>query len=156
MLGERSDQRGLWPPPASGPVVPGPGGPRYVLRPAGRASVAPTPSCFGTPVGALAPPPPRSGPRPQSTPGADTAACPPALCPWVPRAPETPQPGSWRSCPTPRSTAWPLPPTSPPAWEIAAVQHPHPLGILQSRTQILLQPVYDRVVVPRRLGEKPL
>ena len=40
--------------------------------------------------------------------------------------------------------------------EIAAVQHPHRLRIIQPRTQILLQTPNHAVVVPASLGKKPL
>ena len=40
--------------------------------------------------------------------------------------------------------------------KVAAVQDPHPLRMLQPGSQVLLQPPYNRVIVPGRVGEKPL
>ena len=64
---------------------------------------------------------------PSPFPPAGTAACPPIPVPWAPHGPETPQPGSWQSCPTSHSTAGPLPPTSRPAWENRCRPAPTPL-----------------------------
>ena len=117
----------------------------------------PTPSCFGTPAGSPAPPPSHNAPpSPVHSWGRysllSTSARPRGPT-WAKNTP------AWQLAIFPnapqycRATSRRLHPL---LGKVAAVQHPHRLRMLQPRTQILLQPADDRVVIPAGFGKKTL